>query len=117
MNIVEIAERLPAPGRAVPPIVGKLDKARAARAVKHAQQPPNSKEVNAPAHATRYNHRLSSGKRLHVKIWQNHRDRTFYATVRGYPEVFTGQTHDASFRRLVACHDGIESAVAQSLTA
>jgi hypothetical protein len=105
MNASEIAERSPAPVGAIPRIVEKLDKARVARAVKHAHQPPNNKEVNAPAYASRYNHRLSCGKRLHIRLWQNKRDRKFYAIVRGYPEVFTGQTRDASFRRLVACHE------------
>ncbi len=86
----------------------RMAKLREARALKHANLPPNNKAVRAPAYATRYYHTLSTGKAFHVRVWQERKDSPFKAIVQGESEVFTGPTHHAAFQALVEHYEGIE---------
>jgi hypothetical protein len=79
-----------------------------ARAAKLARGTPIFQPNRPSKSARRYLHRLSTGKRLRVAIWQAE-DR-FRAIVKGRADVFTGSTSEEAFRRLVAHHERVELA-------
>jgi hypothetical protein len=87
----------------------RLAKARAARA---AQRLAANTVPIAPKGASRYHHKLSSGRRLQVATWQAP-EGLFQAIAVGNPELFVGATQGEAFRRLVACHErcGVEDVV------
>lgn len=77
-------------------IADRMAKARAAR---DAKRSAGNIVIKPPRRASRYHHTLSTGKRLHVRIWQA--QRTFIAIVLGKSEVFKGPTWETAFKALV----------------
>jgi hypothetical protein len=70
--------------------------------------PRHGKPLGSPPKwSTRYITRLSTGKRLTVRVWQA-RNGGFVAKVEAKPELFTGSTHDEAMRRLVARYERVD---------
>jgi hypothetical protein len=79
---------------------------KVARLAKRDRQNDEGRAPKVPARASRYYHRLSCGKRIHVAIWQLH-DGRFEAMVRGTSETFLGETWSEAFVRLAAHFEGV----------
>jgi hypothetical protein len=78
----------------------------AARLLKHGNADSRRPCAKPGTSASRFRHRLSDGRLLHLAVWQRRSDGKFCAIVRGRPEVFLGETHVEAISRLLPDFEG-----------